>query len=577
MEQKTVVEQRKEILISDMGTCLPASSISDDWGEGLWHRVPYELVDGTEGVMLFAEPEDHASEIVLKPNATGRYKIFVGMNYGFCVYQNGHTNRLVEWDYGALFLKLSSDKGFTRVACEKYDQHAVGKYRVKFQPEKSGKKSFNTIYETYWKTAELTGEDLVFCPPGEPYDNKYYGQLANISYVRLVPAEEEDLQLEETLKPTAETKNMAALWCTGALSGHTSGQTMYHPTDKAWFENEFEPFRNSDFGIFCFEAMRGNLCLFKTKTGDVGTKDKSWPEEWLDPLEEFTKLAHAEGMKAFAGLRMMGGSRHYSRYPINWARFFWDHQEWAKRDKEGRPCGNSSLAFKEVREHWCTLISEALDYGLDGIQLHLNRSHPFVMYEEPVVQDFIKASGIDPRTLSEEDPRWMKHCASYTTQFLREIRAILDQKPGRELSVLVTGYEDFEPGTVCEECDIEAWLDEGLINYLFADHHVNPSYIKYWKEYSKNTVPVYYSIMPRTMPGEDYAARAEELYDLGADGLCVWDCERRVQRISEWNVVKHLGHKKHLRLIKEAAPSYFKLNPLKTHKGLNVKYSYRDG
>lgn len=566
-----------EIIISDMGACSPASAISDGWGEGVWHRVPYELENGTKGVMLFAEPEDHAPELTLKLNVTGTYKIHVGMNYGFSVYQNAHTNRLVEWDYGAIFLKLTNDIGFTRIGSEKYDQHAVGKFREKFLPEKHGKHSFNTIYETYWKTADLTGQDLILQPPGEPYDNKYYSQLANISYIRLIPAYEEDIAFEQSLVPASETRNMAALWCTGALTGHTAGQTMYHPTDRQWFENEFEPFRNSDFGIFCFEAMRGNLCCFKTTTGDVGTLDKCWPEEWLDPLAEFTRLAHKEGMKMFASLRMMGGSRHYSRYPINWASFFWDHLEWAKCDKDGNPCGNSSIAFKGVRDHWCKLISEALDRGIDGIQLHFNRSHPYVLYEEPVVQDFIAEYGVDPRTLQEDDPRWVKHCAGYTTQFLREIRAILDEKPGRELSVLVSGFEKFEPGVPHEECDIEAWLDEGLVNYLFADHETDPSYINYWKTYSGNSVKVYYSLMPRSMPGEDYVNRAEELYELGADGFCVWDCERRVSRISEWSVVKHLGHKQKLRILKEKAPAYFKANKIKFHKGLNVKYSYKDG
>lgn len=568
---------RTEIMISDMGACLPTSSISDNWGAGLWHRVPYELENGTKGVMLFAEPEDHASEIVLKLNITGRYKIFVGMNYGFCVYHNAHTDRLVEWDYGAIFLKLTGDNGFSRIGNEKYDQHAQKKYREKFQSEKNGKHSFNTIYETYWKTAELTGEDLVLRPPGEPYDNKYYGQLANISYIRLVPEDKEDQLLEESLKSSSDTRNMAAIWCTGALTGHTAGQTMYHPTDKMWFENEFEPFRNSDFGIFCFEAMRGNLCLFKTKTGDVGTLDKSWPEGWVDPLEEFTRLAHNEGMKAFASLRMMGGSRPYSRYPINWSRFFWDHLEWAKRDKEGNPCGNSSIAFKGVRDHWLTLISEALAYGIDGIQLHFNRANPFVLYEEPAIQDFIEQFSIDPRTLPEDDARWIKHCASYTTQFLREIRALLDEKPNRELSVLISGFDNFEPGVPQKDCDVDVWLDEGLINYLFLDHQVNPTYINYWKEYSNHSVPVYYSLMPRTMPGEDFANRAEELYEAGADGFCIWDCERRVSRISEWNVIKHLGHRRQLSLIKNRAPSYFSINRIKTHKGLNVKYSYKDG
>src|SRR5690242_13472404 len=116
MEQQTVLNQSKEIIFSDMAACTPASSISEGWGDGLWHQVPYELGNGTKGVMLFAEPEDHAPELTLKLNVKGRYKIYVGVNFGFCNYQNAHTNRLLEWDYGAISIKLASDKGYTRVA-----------------------------------------------------------------------------------------------------------------------------------------------------------------------------------------------------------------------------------------------------------------------------------------------------------------------------------------------------------------------------------------------------------------------------------------------------------------------------
>lgn len=573
---------KKEILISDMTTCIDNSAISDGWGFGLWHKVPYETEDGVSGVMLFAEPGDKAAPLTYKLNASGKYKIYVGMNYGFSIYQNAHTNRLTEWDYGAAFLKLSDDRGFQRIGAEKYDVNmqggeVVSKYRVKFLGEKKGKASFSTIYDAYWKTADLTGQDIIVAPQLEPYDNKYYGQLSNISYIRLVPVTDEDEALEKEIAPTDDTKTMAALWCTGALTGHTSGQAMYHPTSKEWFEMEFEPFRNSDFGIFSFEAMRGGLCEFKTKIGDVGSDDGKWDETWLDPLEEFTKLAKEAGMKTFASIRMIGSSRPYSRYPINRAKYYWDRIEFAKKSKDGGLCGNLSLAYPEVRKFWIDLASEALAYGIDGIQLHFNRCSPFVMYEEPVLETFKAKYGVDMKELSIEDDRVIRHTSEYVTQYLRELRAELDKKPGRMLSVMVKDFDEFDPSKIYNQCDVETWIKEGLVDIIYMDHGNDIRYINYWKGLAKGRVKILQSIMPRTQPGESYAQRAQEFFDAGADGIMVWDCERRVQRISEWNVLKHLGSKQKAELLEKVAPSYFSSKKLKTHNGLDVKFSYTDG
>ena len=104
----------KEITINDMTSCENPEAISEGWGAGLWHRVAYETTDGVPGVMLFAEPGDRAAALTYKLNAKGNYKIYVGLNYGFCTYQNAHTDRHTECDYGAAFLKLTGDRGYHR-------------------------------------------------------------------------------------------------------------------------------------------------------------------------------------------------------------------------------------------------------------------------------------------------------------------------------------------------------------------------------------------------------------------------------------------------------------------------------
>ena len=111
-------------------------------------------------------------------------------------------------------------------------------------------------------------------------------------------------------------------------------------------------------------------------------------------------------------------------------------------NKEGVPITNLSLAYPQVRQYWLSLLRETLDYGTDGIQLHLNRSEPYIFYEEPVVSAFKEKYGEDPRRLSVEDPRWVAHCAGYVTQFIREVRALLDEKPGCQLGITISGRKN---------------------------------------------------------------------------------------------------------------------------------------
>ena len=568
------------VMISDLSTAQPRSALADRPKEGCWYAMDYELADGTKGVMLTSDPHLGAAEVEIPLGLAGKYKIYVGVNYFMQCYEAGRAP--TPKGYGSLWIKLTGDRGFSRIGAEKYDLSEQGRYELKILGElyKNGdnKESYNTVYEAYWKTADLTGQSLKLCPPKPPYNSEFYRDLANLTFIRLEPVVEKDIELAVDLEPRIGTKKMAVIWCSGALTGHTRGHAMYHPLSGQWFEDEFGAYRNSDFGMFCMEAIRGNLCMFPTEYGDVGTENGCWGDGWVDPLAEFTHLSHENGMKMFVSMRMIGGGRPNAFQPINWARFFWKHPHWAKRDKEGNLCSNVSLAFEGVRNHWLALLREALDYGIDGIVLLFNRSAPFVMYEEPALASFKEEHGIDPREIPEDDERWQRHVAGYVTQFVREIRGLLDEKSGRELAVICfKGVRDFAPGTVEKGSDPDTWIGEGLVDYMFLDSDASPRYIRHWKELGGGRVKVYPSLMPRRQPGGEYAKQAASFYENGADGFCVWDCERRIQRASEWAVVRHLGHRKSLKDLEVAAAGYYRFNRLKSLRGLNVLYSYSDG
>lgn len=565
---------RHTVIRSDMSRCRPASRLAREPRPGCWTLVDYRAEDGTSGVMAFAHPDEAPGEITLPLEADGRYHIFVGVNYTRTRFADA-IHRVEFPLYGQLWLRLTDDPGFSRVAAEIMWRHAE-QFAAKTGREMQMWKS---VQETYWKTADLTGQSLVVSPPKPPYDGPDLRQVSNLSYVRLVPAE--DGVVSAGLAPSAsETRRLALLWCTGMLTGHTQSNPMYHPADIQWFRDEMEPLRDSDVGIFVLEAIRGNLCTFRTSTGDVGTPDGRWPEEWIDPLGAFTGIAHERGMKVFVSVRMIGRGFPACRNPISWARHLARHPEWAKRDRDGVMASGISLAVPEARAHWLTLVREALDYGIDGVQLHLNRSFPYVLYEEPSVRSFIDAYGEDPRTLPLDDPRWIEHNRRCLTVFIRELASLVKGERGKELAVTILPppRDQTGPSYTLKQCyDLQTWVGEGLLDHVMPNGTVAAEQVRQWKDWSGGRVRVWADLEPRTQPGEAYAELAARCYEAGADGLCLWDGERRLPRMSEWAVIRKLGHRDLLGALRDEAPRYYRRVPLAYLDGLSVAASYEDG
>jgi len=254
------------------------------------------------------------------------------------------------------------------------------------------------------------------------------------------------------------------------------------------------------------------------------------------------------------------------------------HPEWTRRNKEGMPVSIWSLAYAGARRHGLGLLRAALARGIDGIQLHLNRSEPFVFYEEPVVQAFQEQHGADPRKLSREYPRWIAHCAGYVTRFIREVRTLVDAKPGRELAVTISGRKTSGRSHYEEnQCDVETWICEGLVDYIMATPYFNLPLLKRLRALAGDKVHLWPDLMPRAQTAASYARLAKACYDAGADGLCLWDGEHWPARISEWAAVRRLGHEDQLARLEEEGPSFYRGVDLKYLGGFDAKWSFKDG
>ncbi|MGH8016700.1 MAG: family 10 glycosylhydrolase [Opitutaceae bacterium] len=583
-----------ERIISDLSACLPASALSRAKAAGRWMLVDYETADGLEGSMLFADPELGAPELELPLNATGPHRIYLGINYTKSSY--GDHLHYAEWSlYGQLEVRLTSDRGFTRVAAEQavMDEGRVGSRMGK------GKLINRSVQEAYWKTADISGQSLHFRLPGEPFNNSELRDVANLAWVRLEPLNTEETAAWRNRAGRTDARRVAHIYCSGVLTGHIRGTFDYHPASRDWFRHEIQPCMDNDVGVFIFEAIRGHLCAYHTRIGDVGTEDNHWPESWIDPLAAFTELGHEAGLKVFASMRMIGANYPMQRHPITWARHFFAHHEWSKRDRDGTPTTSLSLAYPEVRRYWQSLLRETLACPIDGIVLYFHRFHPFVLWEEPSVRDFLARYGEDPRKLPEEDPRWIDHGASYVTAFVREVRQLLDEvRPGLALGATFFGcptrYDKsfktteqigstewtrppggyFNPKTY--GCDVEKWIKDGLVQYLFPMQHPDIEMLKHLRSLAGDRVHIWPDVMPRAQPGPGFVQTARRLYEAGTDGLCLNDAERRAPRLSEWAVERQLGARDQLDQLEAEAATYYRRVPLKTLMGYSTRYSFNN-
>lgn len=568
-----------DIIISNLACFGPAEAISRDPRTGCWRLVDYETEEGIAGSMLFAAPEDDAPPLTLQLDARGPHAIHLAFNYTRTPFtdQLNQTNYSL---YGHLWAKLTGDPGFSRFAPETRWRHD------EMYPDRCGGEGalWHAVHEVFWRAVDLDGHALTICMPGPPFDRPASRGVGNLTFVRLVPLTDEEAGWYRRLEPTPDTRRMVMQYCSGHLSGHASGTSTYHPTDAQWIRDDLTHYLANDVGIVCFEAVRGNYCTFPTEIGDVGTEDNHWPDDWIDPLAVAVDVAHEHGVKLFAGMRMFGASLPVVMGPIQWARYYWKHQQWAKRDPEGRPCSNLSIAFESVRQYWLSLLREALDRGCDGVHLLLDRCWPFVLYEEPSVAAFVQRFGIDPRSLPPDDERWIAHQCEMVNVFLREVRTLVDEKPGRGVAVhFIAGeYRSWDAvDPMSRGCDVETWIREGLVDVLIptpcgSDRVCDA--VRRWRNLAGDRVKIHPDLFPRAMPGWAYTDLATVLYDAGADGFAMRDSERRTPRASEWAVARHLGHRDMVAGLRQRwETQYWRRQELTVLNGMPVAYSYNDG
>ena len=216
--------------------------------------------------------------------------------------------------------------------------------------------------------------------------------------------------------------------------------------------------------------------------------------EDLDIERLAVEAAHERGMELW-GVGTLGDwgctadTPGYGDYPWFWeSTLRIEHPEWVPVDKYGyrKQGGPIELAYPEARQALVDLNARLAEHaGYDGV-LFITYVENFSMrfqdefaFNEPIVTDFKRKHGIDPRidpfTKNACRIDFQRHRGTYLTEYLRELKSALPAGTGlgmfvnprtpRFPQVWSTLPQDFH--TLGEVYfDLESWVSEGIVDQL---------------------------------------------------------------------------------------------------------------
>ena len=512
------------IYVTDLGRCEPRLALSTERRRYHWQVVPFET-EAFCGNMLIAGPETEAPEVTLPLNVSGWHRIYLGL------WSN--------WTTDLARVKLTGDSSFVKVNRDAEGGMFADNY---------------SLDERYWKTADLTGQGIVF---GQ--QSAGLSQPAYIAYVKLEPIDEEQVAIFEADRADSDNRRLIC------MNDGFSDFGRFRPTSREEIWEFLEPFRDTDFEkMFWCPGAGGDVLTYPSAIGSLtGSKTRDFPRVvdrniaesmqilagiGIDTVEEVVEYGHGVGLEVHISQRMEAFQCCPPFEDYFTGDFYREHPEWRCIDIDGREIARMSYAFPEVRELLLGVFRElATRYDIDGVNPIYNRGAPFLLYEGPLVEGFREETGLDATQLSEDDERYLRYRARAMTGFMADLRREMEEigaKRGRPLEISAHVLNDAETN-LFYGLDVPAWVEQGLIDnlipYPWRDDEID---VGYFAQLTMNSPVQYYpEVMPRTMPPEEFRVRAIENYAAGADGLCFWDTNGRHQRLKEWSMVRRLGHR----------------------------------
>jgi hypothetical protein len=508
-------QSAKARVVTDLsGAHSPESITKGRREKGKWKTIPY-ATEQLQGWALSAYAFTGAPVVELPLEGKGWHAVYLGVctvSTGFREAKNG------------LRVKLSSEPYFKRLA---NNLPLIMPARI------------DQIQEQFITVANLNGQSLQI------------GQLPNlpatVCYVKLVPLGEEEVAAWSAKYPEAEKKTRTAI---ATFDGHSWLWPYECRTEEDLLAN-FRGYEDADIGKWWFQVLGADLVIYPSKVGSVpGARTVDFPtrehasfvhtikalhEAGVNPLKVAREAARAQGVEFHVMLRPAGWKACIPYEETFDSPFYEAHPEWRCVDRDGTPTMHMSHAFPEVRKHLLDIYRETLELQPDGVGFVFNRGMPMMLWEKPFLDRFKQMhEGADARAVPDDDPRILATRAAIMTDFMREIRALLDETAkaqGRAQRYKIS------LGTFAKEVDnqkfgfdLPLWIKEGLVDDLgvawFAHHtsFAQPDMAYYSKLVKGTTVGVYpFVIAWKTGKPQEFCQKVEDFYQGGATGIAIWD------------------------------------------------------
>ena len=575
MSQKSIyaVDDRKfvadPVYLSDLSECFPSSALSPDRRRGYWQTLRYETNEFS-GVMLIAGSQSAAKDITYPLILSGWHSISIGI-WGAETSVSHKT-----------LVRLTNEEIFTSIMVPSKDPRRVpiDQYKVYWNGELTPLHSGyarDPIWEIFWKVADLTELEIMFgqetwrvAPGEETYSHASFPTMP--AYIKVVPLS--DQEINDYKKDVTQTG-------TRRLFVHMDvGWSGVRPTNAEELKRntQVELYRESDYSRIYIEAARGDRAFYLSDIASVhpyasrdnyyDANERLTDESWdilrgkgIDPFQVVVDHIHEVGLEVHASITMGGFNYNPPLDKIDIGRsFFKNHPELHGVSKEGKRSARLSYAYPKTRGFVISILREIASYSVDGIALLYNRKFPYVEYEPPLIQGFIKEFGDDPRDIDKEDTRWLKYRSRILTQFMREVRQAMDdvaQETGRDSRIGISAVVGNGPDeNILFGMDVDAWVKENLVDTIipytsaprmsFTDPSwEDPKDAEYWINLTKDTSTVLaLGIRPAGLNAVESRKRVLPLYDAGVENFYYWDGGMPgVMNVGASHVMRRLGHK----------------------------------
>jgi len=423
------------VVLDGFANCSPSSAIRQESVEGKWWLRDYRTADGRTRTMLCVEERDRdapasciAPELTYDVNLEGVYDIWVG------------TYRDV--GFGGIDIKLSNDRVYMPInPCDD---------GVTAWPQPADQ--VGRLAECFYKTADLTGQDIHLRQPHGTYGTFWWGWCkAHVAYLKLVRRDPESVKQEAARRAKLDRKQVmndrdgfSYVWQWGEENLDCILQ-------------QVEELRHGGCDVFnwCIGSSLNTNFPHPMTTGRIGGGARLgdaraervfryFEANRIDVLKVLTDRCHEVGVKIFVS--------HRANSPDTNNNIWKEHPKWW--GKHGLDYANPEL--RAFLLEYLLYIPE--HYDVDGLTIDYTRHPPFM----------------DP---GQE---------SLLSEYLRGLRSGLDkigQRKGKHLPLHVSFEANNWRGNTPQSAglDVATWVNEGIVDCIMPEGREVGKYIEMCK------------------------------------------------------------------------------------------------